>query len=110
MAQEHKILGQQAPANTNSTVLYTVPGSTDTIVSTLTVSNLTSGEVAFDVAAIPSGDSLSNKHYIYFNIACPGRDTFTSTLGFTLGAGDKIEVKDRTGSSLAFGLFGVEIA
>lgn len=109
MAMEHKILGQQAPAGTSSTVLYEVPSGREAITSTLVVCNRTSGEIAFDVAVIPDGDTLADDNYIYFNIACPGRDSFTATIGLTLESGDSIEVKDRTGNSLTFSVYGVEV-
>ena len=109
MANTHKILGQAAPATSSSTLLYEVPSGRQAIVSTLTICNRTAGEVAFDVAVIPSGGTLDDEHYVYYNLACPGRDTFAATLGIALNDGESIEVKDYDGNSLTFVATGVEI-
>ena len=101
-----KVLGQTI--STGSAVnLYTVPASTQTVVSTLTVANLTATQGAFDVAVRVSGSTLENKHYIYKSIQLSGNDTFAATFGITLAATDIITVASTVSSS--FNLFGQEL-
>ena len=49
----YKILGQVCPANTANVTLYTVPTNTNTIISTLSVCNLSLNNKTYNVAAIP---------------------------------------------------------
>ena len=101
-----KVLGQVV--STGSAVnLYTVPASTQTVVSTLTVANLTATQGAFDVAVRVSGSALENKHYVYKSIQLSGNDTFAATFGMTLAATDVITVASTVSSS--FNLFGQEL-
>ena len=106
MANVAKVLGQTV--STGSTVdLYTVPALKQTVVSTLTVANLTAGAGTFDVAIRVSGSTLENKHYIYKNVSLPANDTFAATFGITMAATDVVTVASSVSSS--FNLFGQEV-
>lgn len=101
-----RVLGQTV--STGSTVnLYTVPASTQTVVSTLTVANLTAAAGTFSVAVRVSGSTLENKHYIYRNVSLPANDTFAATFGITMAATDVVTVASSVSSS--FNLFGQEV-
>jgi hypothetical protein len=101
-----KVLGQTV--STGSTVdLYTVPALTQTVVSTLTVANLTSTPGTFSAAVRVSGSTLENKHYIYRNVSLPANDTFAATFGITMAATDVVTVASSVSSS--FNLFGQEV-
>ena len=63
MPATYKVLGQNNPSATTATSLYTVPSSTSTVVSTLTITNLAASAGTFRVAIRPAGESLVNKHY-----------------------------------------------
>jgi len=102
-----KVLGQALVISGSTSNLYTVPASTQTVVSTLTVANLTATQGAFDVAVRVSGSTLENKHYIYKSIQLAGNDTFAATFGMTLAATDIITVASTVSSS--FNLFGQEL-
>ena len=109
MATTYKVLGQVQPSANTQTTAYTVPASTQAVISTVTVCNF--GDVAstFRIAVQPAGASLINKHYIVFDTAVAPEDTVTLTLGITLGATDVLSVQSYSGL-VSFNLFGSEIA
>jgi hypothetical protein len=105
----YKILGQSAPGADSDTVLYTVPSGYGAISSTLTICNRSATNANFRVAAVPSGDSLDNKHYIAYDAVATGSDFIGLTLGLTMGEGDIIVIRSSS-TNLSFSLFGTEIA
>ena len=107
MATTYKILGQITGSSATSS-LYTAPAATQTVVSSLVIANRSTSTAQFWVAAVPSGSTLENKHYLAFNVPVSGSDSTALTLGITLGAGDFIQVSGlATGS---FSLFGSQIS
>lgn len=108
MPQTHKVLGQVNPSATTATTLYTVPASTSTIVSSLTISNISATGVTYRVAVRPTGETLANKHYLAYDTSLPANDSAVLTMGITLGTTDVVTVYGST-ANLAFSLFGVEI-
>jgi glucose-6-phosphate dehydrogenase assembly protein OpcA len=108
MATTYKVLGQVNPSAATATTLYTVPAGTQTVVSTISVCNLTQGELLFRIAIRPGGATLANQHYIAYNAKVAGQDTTFITVGATLGAGDVITVYE-SAADLAFSAFGSEI-
>ena len=109
MATTYKVLGQAKPTAATLTSLYTVPASTQTVVSTLTVSSLTNDLTTIRVAVRPAGAAIEDKHYLIYNNTISGYATAQFTIGITLGATDVVSVYDTAGTS-AFNLFGSEIA
>jgi hypothetical protein len=109
MPQTHKVLGQSAPANANNADLYTVPASTQAIVSTLSIANITTTAATFRVAVRPAGASIANQHWIAYDVSLGGADSVTLTLGVTLAATDVLTVRSGTANALAFSAFGLEI-
>lgn len=108
MATTYKVLGQVNPSATTPTTLYTVPAGTQTVVSTISVCNLTGGELIFRIAIRPAGETLANKHYIAYDSKVAGNDTTFITVGATLGAGDVITVWE-SAADITFNAFGSEI-
>jgi hypothetical protein len=108
MANAYKVLGQVAPDATTDTTLYTVPSSTETVISTIVVANRSANDTTYDIAIRPNGDTLSNEHYIAKNVAVGASDSTTITLGLTLGAADVVTVQAST-TALSFNIFGSEI-
>lgn len=109
MAAIYKVLGQLAPAATTETDLYTVPASTDAVVSTITVSNRSSTAAKFRISVAPAGASTDNKHYLAYDLSIGGNDVVALTLGITLDATDKIRVY-ASSANLSFNAFGTEIS
>ena len=108
MATTYKVLGQSNPSATTATTLYTVPASTEAIVSTITIANQTTAGT-YRLAVRPDGESLAAKHYLAYDVAIPANSTHTYTMGVTLNAADVITVY-ASSASQSFNAFGSEIA
>jgi glucose-6-phosphate dehydrogenase assembly protein OpcA len=108
MATKYKVLGQSAPSATTATTLYTVPSSTYTVVSTITVANRATSSATYRIAIRPNGATLANQHYIAYDATVLANDTVALTLGLTADAADIIEVYASSGN-LSFNAFGSEI-
>ena len=108
MATTYKVLGQVNPSATTATTLYTVPASTQTIVSTLTVTNQTATAGTYRIAVRVAGAALAAAQYLAYDVSLPGNATDTLTLGVTLGATDVITVY-ASAATFSFNAFGSEI-
>lgn len=102
-----KVLGQSAPTAATLTTLYTVPALTSTVGSSLVVCNRSATATSFRIAVRPAGASIADQHYLYYDIAISGNDTFTATLGITLATTDVVSVY-ATLATVSFNLFGQE--
>lgn len=102
-----KVLGQIVPGAATLTTLYTVPAATTAVISTITVSNNSAVATSFRIAVRPAGAAIDPKHYLYYDVAINGNDTFAATLGITLAATDVVSVY-ATLATLAFNAFGQE--
>ena len=109
MATTYKVLGQVNPSATTATSLYTVPASTSTVVSTITVANLAGTAATYRISVRPAGASQTNAMYLAYDVTVGALDTTTITLGVTLATTDVITVYAST-ATLAFNAFGSEIA
>ena len=102
-----KVLAQSNPSATTATNIYTVGASTQTVISTITVANLTTSATSFRIAIRPDGETLANKHYIAYDVTLGASDTTALTLGITLDAADVVTVYAGS-ASVAFNIFGTE--
>lgn len=109
MATTYKVLGQSNPSATTATTLYTVPASTQAVVSTIVIANLTSSAATFRISVRPAGAAQTNAMYVAYDITVGASDSTALTLGITLGATDVITVYAST-ANLSFTAFGSEIA
>jgi hypothetical protein len=109
MPQTHKVLGQTAPADTNNANIYTVPSATQTIISTISVANITTAAATYRIAVRPAGATIANQHWLAYDVSLGGNDSITLTLGVTMAATDVLTVRSSTANALAFSAFGVEI-
>ena len=110
MATAYKVLGQNNPSATTETTLYTVPSSTQTVVSTITVCNQAGTAATYRIAVRPSADNATTgKHWIVYGATVAANDTTSLTLGLTLAAGDKVQIYGST-ATLSFSAFGSEIS
>lgn len=89
------------------TDLYTVPASTQTVCSTITVSNGGNEDATYRIAVIPSGETIAMKHFIAFDHTAAAKSTTAMTFGVTLNAGDKIMVQSDN-ANVSFSVFGSE--
>jgi D-alanyl-D-alanine carboxypeptidase len=109
MTTTYKVLGQSTPAATTSTALYTVPASTQAIVSTISVCNQTSTDATFRISVSVNGATLSAKEYIAYDATVRGNGFLTFTLGISLGAADVIRIY-ASSTGLSFSAFGTELS
>lgn len=109
MATTYKVLGQSNPSATTLTTLYTVPSATQAVVSSIVVANLTSTAATFRIAVRPAGASITNAHYVGYDITVGASDSTVLTLGITMGATDVLSVYGST-ANLTFQAYGSEIA
>jgi glucose-6-phosphate dehydrogenase assembly protein OpcA len=109
MATIYKVLGQVAPSATTATTLYTVPASTDTVVSTIVVCNRAATTGTFRVAIRPAGEGIANKHYIAYDVSSDANSLTTITIGITLDTTDVITVY-ASSADFSFSAFGSEIS
>ena len=107
MATTIKVLGQSNPSATTLTTLYTVPASTSTVCSSITICNRSATATSFRVAIRPAGAAISNEHYLYYDVTLAGNDTFIATIGITLATTDVVSVY-ATNATLSFHLYGQE--
>jgi hypothetical protein len=109
MATTYKILGQVSPSATTETDLYTVPASTQTVVSTLVVANRGATDATFRITVTANGVATTSKDYIAYDVSCGANGINAFTFGLTMDASDKVRVYS-SNANLSFSLFGSEIA
>lgn len=109
MATTYKVLAQSNPAATTNTDIYTVPASTQAVISTIVVANQTTTAATFNIAVRVAGAAITAKQYVAYQVTVAAGDSTALTLGITLGATDVITVQAST-ATLSFNVFGSEIA
>ena len=109
MATTYKVLGQVNPSATTATTAYTVPSSTQVVISTIVVANLGAAPATYRIAIRPNGETLANKHYIAYDVTLAPQVSDTVTIGITADAADVITVYSSS-ASVAFSVYGSEIA
>lgn len=108
----YKVLAQSAPSSTSIANVYTVPSSTNTVISTLMICNRATVNASYNIAVVPGGAAIANQHYITFNSVVPANDSIALTVGMALAATDNIAVQANTTgvNNLGFTLFGTELS
>jgi len=109
MPTNYKVLGQSNPAATTATTLYTVPSSTETVVSTISVANISASAITFRIAIRPNAATLAAQHYLAYDQSLAANSTTAFTLGITLDAADVITVY-ASDTNAVFQAFGSEIS
>ena len=88
MAVARKVLGQAALAATTLTDVYTVPGATSAVISTITVCNRSATPTTFRLAVAPASEPNDVKHYLAFDAPLAANEVWSFTIGATLAATD----------------------
>lgn len=109
MASVLKVLFQSNPSAATLTDGYTVPASTSTVVSTITLCNRSTVPTTFRIAVAPAGAANDNKHYLAYDAPIGGNELVTFTLGLTLAATDVVRLY-ATLATLSFGGYGEELS
>jgi hypothetical protein len=109
MPTSYKVLGQSRPSAGTLTSAYTVPSSTEAVISSIVVTNLADSPTTYRIAIRKDGASISMEMYVAYDITIPAMDSLSLTLGITLNAADVVSVESYSGL-VNFHIFGSEIA
>ena len=110
MPTAYKVLGQVAPGAATEVNLYTVPVSTQAVISSIAITNQAASSATFRIAVRPSADATTAaKHYLVYGTTVGAADTVVLTIGVTLAASDKIQVYGSS-ATLSFSAYGSEIS
>jgi hypothetical protein len=109
MANAYKILGQVADASALDVTLYTVPASTETVVSSIIICNRENAANTFRIAIKANGGAVADEDYIAYDAIITANDTITLTLGITIDASDVISV-GASDANVTFSCYGTEIS
>ena len=109
MANAFKVLGQSDLPATTLTDVYTVPSATETVISTVILANRTAAAMTFRIAIRPDGATISDEHYIAYDVPLAANDSTTLTLGITLDAADVLSVY-ASAVDMSVNVFGTEIS
>jgi hypothetical protein len=105
----YKVLGQSAPAATTATNIYTVPASTETVISTIIIANRAASAGTFRLSVRPDGGAQTDAMYCAYDVPIAANDSTTLTLGITLDASDIVTVYCSS-ADMSVNVFGTEIS
>ena len=105
----YKVLGQSAPAATTATNIYTVPASTETVISTIIIANRAASAGTFRLSVRPDGATQTDAMYCAYDVPIAANDSTTLTLGITLDAADVITLYCSS-ADMSVNVFGTEIS
>lgn len=106
MAENYEKLGESAPGAATATTLYTVPSSTDVVVSVITVCNRSAVATSYRVGIDVGGSGDSDSQWSYYDTPIEGNETHEIMRGVTLTATDLIRIY-ATLATLSFNAYGV---
>ena len=97
-------------ADASGQLLYTVPGSTAAIVSTIFVCNQGGSSATFKIAHVQNGgvSSINKKYYTHNGAPISGNDTIAITTGIAMAANDSLVVY-ASSTDVNFVATGIEI-
>lgn len=107
MADSYKVLGQSAPLAATPTDAYTVPASTEAIISTVVICNRSGTATTFRISVAVAGAGAANEQYLAYDAAIAANETISLTIGITMEATDVLRVY-ATLATVSFNIFGVE--
>lgn len=110
MAIAYKRLGATTVVADTDTALYTVPGSTSAVISSIVICNRGTSTRIFRIAVVNAGGvgSVADEDYLYYDVYIRGKDTFIMTIGITLATTDTLLVR-ADHADINFLAFGSEI-
>jgi len=108
MATTRKVLGQHVPSAGATDLMYTVPSSTQAVVSSIVCCNTAALDDVLSIGVVEAGDTIAAKNILYYQLPVSSYNTFTATIGITMNAGDMLYVYSLNGY-VSFSAFGQEI-
>lgn len=107
MAESYIKLADSSPSAATATTLYTVPASTDVVVSLITVCNRSTTPTSFRIGVDVAGSGDADAQWSYYDCPIGANETLEVCRGMTATATDLIRVY-ATLATLSFNLFGVK--
>lgn len=107
MARAYKRLGAAKPAAITETVLYTVPASTQTVLSQVLASNVGTSNATIDISIVAGGGVTAVEDTIVSSRTLVPDEIFQIT-GITLEATDVVKVESSDGE-VVFHAYGEEL-
>lgn len=107
MPSVYKVLGQNSPSANTVTTLYTVPSGNSAVISTLTICNQGTANIAANVNICVGNAAVSAANRVVHQTTVVANDTVFLTLGLTLAATDTIRVSANA-ANVSFNVFGSE--
>lgn len=89
--------------------VYTVPNSTQAIISSIFIVNHDSVARTYDLAIVPAGESLAVKHHIRWDKSVDAHDFDLISSKLALSAGSKIVVLPSTVDKIGVTICGLEL-
>ena len=108
MATTYKSPAQLEPAANTLSTLYTVPSSTQAVISNIHACNLGSTSASIRVAVRPDGASIADQNYLFYGLIITANDTIEFGHGITMDAADVLSVWSSSGS-VSFNLSYAEV-
>lgn len=109
MATAYKILGQQQSVALTDVDAYTVPSATQSVVSTIVITNRSATAGTYNLAVRASGATIDPKHYLAYGAPIAGNDATILTIGITLSATDVVTFQ-ASSDDMSINIFGSEIS
>ena len=109
MSQAYKVLAQVDPVITTLTDAYTVPASTQAIISSIVIANRSATPTSFRVSIAKAGAADATKQYIAYDEAIGANEQIVIQGGISLQTTDVVRVY-ATLATLSFNIFGVELS
>jgi hypothetical protein len=108
MSFGYKILGQAAPADTSNADLYSVPASTECIISSIAIANVTAVDATYRIYVRAAGATAADSNALVKGVTAAKNTTTTIGIGITLSATDILTVQSGTANAITFHAFGTE--
>jgi len=102
--------GSSVDENLLPVTVYTVPAGTQTVVTSIYVTNHDIVQRTYDLAVVPSGETLAVKHHIRWDFPISANDFDVVSSKLSLGAGDSIVILPSAADKIGISVFGLELS
>ena len=110
MAMTQTKLHAPAQLGTSLTTLYTVPGSTTTIVKQVALCNTAAANRTVTLHLVPSAGTAASANAILFDVAVDSKSTTFVNLSAVMATGDTIQASASVAASVSIHSFGIQEA
>lgn len=110
MGLQEKLLGQNRPANTNATSIYSPGDNTTAIIKNIVVCNNSTTNRTFRIFCHSSGTNYSRDTALYYDVSINANTTsLLSTFVAMNDTNGNLAVQSSAGDDITFTVFGTEI-